>query len=81
MECKDQIFLNEKLMQLKQVDISGNIKMLISDRVNQPINKLNTFGFKKMFMADKMFSIIKDIDTWLNTSFNTLNAYRTLRKN
>lgn len=81
LECKDQIFLNEKLMQLKQVDISGNIKMLISDRVNQPINKLNTFGFKKMFMADKMFSIIKDIDTWLNTSFNTLNAYRTLRKN
>lgn len=81
LECKDQIFLNEKLMQLKQVDISGNIKMLISDRVNQPINKLNTFGFKKMFMADKMFSIIKDIDTWLNTSFNTLNAYRSLQKN
>ena len=72
---------DEKLMQLKQVDISGNIKMLISDRVNQPVNELNTFGFKKMFMMDKMFSIIKDVDTWLTTSFNTLNAYRTLRKN
>ena len=35
-------------------------------------------GFKKMFMADKMYTVIKDLDSWLNNSFNSLNAYASL---
>ena len=65
-------------MQLKEVDIAGNIKLMILDKFNQPVPQLNMHEFKKMFMADKMYTVIKDVDSWLNGSFNTLNAYTSL---
>ena len=77
-ESEDQVNLNHSLMQLKEVDIAGNLKMMIHDKVTGPVDKLNTFQFKKMFMQDKMYTVIKDLDTWLATSFNTLNAYTSL---
>ena len=79
-ESKDQVDLNHNLMQLKEVDISGSIKMMIHDKVTGPVDKLNTLEFKKMFMADKMYTIIKDLDNWLVSSFNTLNAYIQMKK-
>ena len=78
-ESKDQIDLNHNLMQLKNVDIAGSLKMFIHDKVTGPVDKLNTFEFKKMFMQDKMYTVIKDLDTWLATSFNILNAYTSLK--
>ena len=77
-ESEDQVNLNRSLMQLKEVDIAGSLKMMIHDKVTSPVDKLNTFQFKKMFMQDKMYTVIKDLDSWLATSFNTLNAYRSL---
>ena len=65
-------------MQLKEVDINGNAKMLALNMMKGDINKMNTFEFKKMFMADKMYTVIKDLDSWLNNSFNSLNAYASL---
>jgi DNA polymerase-1 len=68
---------NHDLMQLKNVDIPGNTKLLAVDIVNQPIQRTNVYEFKRMFMRDKMYTIIKDVDTWL-TAFNTLNSYSSL---
>ena len=65
-------------LELKEVDINGNAKMLALNMVKGDINKMNTFEFKKMFMADKMYTVIKDLDSWLNNSFNSLNAYASL---
>lgn len=78
LDNKDQLHMNYRLMQLKDVDISGNAKMKILDIVNSDINKLDVLTFKKMFMADKMYTVIKDLDTWLSSAFNSLNAYRSL---
>jgi DNA polymerase-1 len=75
---KKLLELNYKLMQLKEVDINGNAKMLTLDKVKGDIDKLNTYQFKKMFMADKMYTVIKDLDSWLRNSFNALNAYTSL---
>ena len=75
---KELLDLNYRLMQLKEVDINGNAKMLALNMVKGDINKMNTFEFKKMFMADKMYTVIKDLDSWLNNSFNSLNAYASL---
>jgi len=75
---KELLELNYKLMQLKEVDINGNAKMLTLDKVKGDIDKLNTYQFKKMFMADKMYTVIKDLDSWLRNSFNALNAYTSL---
>ena len=80
-ESMDQIDLNHNLMQLKEVDIAGSLKLMIHDKVKGPIDKLNTLEFKKMFMRDKMYTVIKDLDTWLVTSFNALNAFASMQKN
>jgi DNA polymerase-1 len=77
-ENKELLELNYKLMQLKEVDINGNAKMLTMNKIQGDIDKLNTLEFKKMFMADKMYTVIKDLDSWLNSSFNSLNAYASL---
>ena len=65
-------------MQLKNVDIAGNTKLLILENVREEINKMDVLNFKKMFMVDKMYTVIKDLDTWMTTSFNSLNAFRNL---
>ena len=77
-ENKELLELNYKLMQLKEVDINGNAKMLTMNKVQGDIDKMNVLEFKKMFMADKMYTVIKDLDTWMSTSFNSLNAFRNL---
>ena len=77
-ENKELLELNYKLMQLKEVDINGNAKTITQNRVQGDIDKLNTLEFKKMFMADKMYTVIKDLDSWLKSSFNSLNAYASL---
>ena len=74
----DIIKLNYKLMQLKDVDIAGTTKLLILEKIREEINSMDVLNFKKMFMADKMYTVIKDLDTWMSTSFNSLNAYRNL---
>ena len=77
-ENKELLELNYKLMQLKEVDINGNAKMLTMNKVQGDIDKMNVLEFKKMFMADKMYTVIKDLDSWLKSSFNSLNAYASL---
>ena len=79
-ENEELLDLNYKLMQLQEVDIHGGAKMVTLDAMQRDIDKLNTYEFKKMFMADKMYTVIKDLDSWLATSFNTLNAYIQMRK-
>lgn len=67
--------LNWNLMSLENLDISGNFKMLIVDMAKRPIPKLDTFNFKKLFMMDKAYNVIPNVDSWLANSFNILSAY------
>ena len=69
---------NHQLMQLQEVDISGNAKMLILDKTHETTHRTNILEFKKMFMVDKLYTSIKDVDTWLLNSFNSLNAYASI---
>jgi hypothetical protein len=46
--------------------------------VNEEINKMDVLNFKRMFMEDKMYTVIKDLDNWISSAFNPLNAYRNL---
>jgi len=74
-DSKDTIELNYKLMQLSNVDISGSTKTKISERVREPINKLIKYKFQKMFLEDKLFTALPNINSWLATNFNQLNHY------
>lgn len=74
-ENENTVKLNWNLMSLEELDISAHFKLLILDMANQPIPALNTFKFKKMFMMDKLYSVIPDVDSWLTNSFNTLSTF------
>ena len=74
-ENKNQLKLNNDLMQLNDVNISGNAKLKIKDIVDEPIQQLIKFEFTKMFLKDKLFQSLPNVDSWLLTTFSTLNKY------
>ena len=73
LDNKKKILLNYKLMQLNDVDISQHQKLKILDTVNKPISKLVKHKFQTMFMDDKLYSTLPNLNSWLATSFNKLN--------
>jgi DNA polymerase-1 len=68
---------NYLLMQLQQVDISNTIKLKIQDYVNNTIPGLTKYKFTTMFMQDKLWSQIPDMNLWI-TEFLKLERYRKL---
>jgi 5'-3' exonuclease len=70
--------LNWDLMSLENLTISGTFKLRLLDMVSQPVEKMDTYNFKKMFMLDKAYSAIPNVDSWLNTSFGTLSTFTTI---
>ena len=74
-ESSDIIDRNYKLMQLSDVDISGSTKSKIIDKVSEPINRLVKYKFQTMFLEDKLYGALPNIDSWLLKTFNQLNQY------
>lgn len=72
---KNIIEMNFQLMQLGDTNISSNSKMLIRKHLDEPISKLNKIEFRKLYMDDKIYTVIKDVDTWLRDTFTRLNIY------
>ena len=72
-ESKSIIERNFKLMQLSDVDISASTKMKILNNVNKPIQRLIKMKFQKMFLEDKLYSALPNLNSWLMTTFNRLN--------
>jgi hypothetical protein len=75
LEQKDSMELNFRLMQLHNVDIATNFKMMISDMANRPPNTMDKMEFKKLFMLDKAYTVIPNVDSWLQNTFSNLAAY------
>jgi hypothetical protein len=69
LEAKQQILMNQKLMQLKDVDISGVIKMQVLDRFNQEIRPLNKIDFLKILLKYKVVNNFGDINDWTKSTF------------
>ena len=63
---------NFDLMQLHNVNISASAKTKTIDKIREPIPKLNKETFKKMFLEDKMYSALPNLESWLQTKFQTL---------
>ena len=69
LEAKQQILMNQKLMQLKDVDISGVIKMQVLERFNQEIRPLNKIDFLKILLKYKVVNNFGDINDWTKSTF------------
>ena len=72
-ESKEQILMNRELMQLKDPDFSGIIKMKIQNQFDEPLNRLNKVDFIKICTKYKVGnSFGNDLINWLNSTFATL---------
>ena len=70
---KDVLLRNYYLMQLKEVDISATAKLKIQNKVNGSVPTLVKYKFQKMFLEDKLYTALPNLNSWLATSFNRLN--------
>jgi len=66
---------NYILMQLSDVDISNKIKLEIQSSVRRDIPQFLKYKFSVMFMQDKLWSSIPDMDSW-SKEFIRLNHFR-----
>ena len=73
-ESKDVLELNYKLMQLSEVDISGNSKMKIMNIIDKKISRLNGTQFKVMMIEDGISGVFKNLEFWLRERFLRLDT-------
>jgi hypothetical protein len=45
------------------------------ERVREPINRLIKYKFQTMFLEDKLYTALPNLNSWLLTNFNQLNHY------
>tara|TARA_R100000008_G_C3584653_1_gene171250 strand:- start:1565 stop:2629 length:1065 start_codon:yes stop_codon:yes gene_type:complete len=70
----DMIKRNYVLMQLQQVDIHNRKKLLIQNSFDSNDETLVKFQFQKMFIQDKLWGALPNLDTWM-MEFIRLNNY------
>ena len=75
LDNQDVIDINHRLMQLQEVDISGGAKLKINRVVNGKIQELVKPKFQKMFMEDRMFGALPNLDSWLMQIWTQLNRF------
>ena len=71
----DTIHLNHRLMQLQDVDISGSAKLKVNKIVNGEIPELSKPNFQKMFIEDRMFGALPNMDSWIMQTWTKLNRF------
>ena len=62
-------------MQLQEVDISGGAKLKINRVVNGKIQELIKPKFQKMFIEDRMFGALPNLDSWIMLNWTNLNRF------
>ena len=72
---KDQLVLNDDLIQLRNVNITRNTKILLSNQIKQPINRLLKHQFLRLVLEDKMNVGLKNPNLWMKEIFTQLDVY------
>lgn len=66
---------NRRLMQLSDPEFSGNIRMKILDRWNEPTPKFDRQEFFKLGLKHKMLEGFTNITDWLQSTFTYLKQF------
>lgn len=72
-QSKNVIKRNYELLQLQDVDISGQITSLIRQKVEKDIPSFNKVDFIKLLSEDRVSSLIPDFHTWVAPITQHLN--------
>ena len=66
---------NRRLMQLSEPEFSGNLRMKIMDRYDEPIPKFDKQGFLKTGLRHGVVDAFKDINDWLQSTFGHIAKF------
>lgn len=66
---------NRKLMQLAEPTFSGNLRMKIMDRYNEPTVKFDKQSFLKIGLKHKILESFSDITDWLQSTFGHIAKF------
>ena len=66
---------NRKLMQLAEPTFSGNLRMKIMDRYNEPTAKFDKQSFLKTSLKNGVLDGFKDINDWLQSTFSHIAKF------
>ena len=73
LQSKDLLDLNKQLMDLEDGIISGQTQLKVKEIVERPIQRVIKHRFQKMFLEDKLYQALPNLNSWLATTFNKLN--------
>lgn len=71
----DTIDKNYRLMNIKLLNIPAQNCTTIRGIMQQPIPTMNKMEFQRLFMEDKMWTTMKNLPEWLNSTWLSLNAF------
>jgi DNA polymerase-1 len=66
---------NRKLMQLSEPDFSGNLRLKIMDRFDEPIPKFDKHSFLKLGLKHRMLDAFPNINEWLQSTFGHISKF------
>ena len=72
-KSKEQLDMNRRLMDLDDSIITGQTKLKIKEIAERPIQRTIKHRFQKMFLEDKLYQALPNLNSWLATTFNKLN--------
>ena len=72
-ESKDLLDMNRRLMDLDDSIITGHTRLKVKEIMERPIQRLIKHKFQKMFLEDKLYQALPNLNSWLATTFNRLN--------
>lgn len=75
LDSYDIIDKNYQLMNIKLLNIPAQNASTIRGIMQQEIPALNKIEFQRLFMEDKMWTTMKNLPEWLNSTWLSLNAF------
>jgi hypothetical protein len=66
---------NRRLMQLSEPEFSGNLRMKIMGRYDEPTPKFDKQGFLKVGLRHGVIDSFKDINDWLQSTFGHISKF------
>lgn len=75
LDSYDIIDKNYRLMNIKLLNIPAQNASTIRGIMQQEISALNKIEFQRLFMEDKMWTTMKNLPEWMNSTWLSLNAF------
>ena len=60
-------------MDLTDGVMSGNSRLKVKNQMDLPIQRLIKHKFQRMFLEDKLYTALPNLDSWLHSTFNRMN--------